>query len=70
MKASCEELRPVKQLVNEAPFLTEQKRRCSIFTAETNGLRIVIVKISNRLYIDRVAFADWVERHRMTPANN
>lgn len=70
MKASYEDLRTVKQLVNEAPFLTEQKLRWYIFNAKTNGLHIAIVKISNRVYIDRVAFADWVERHRMTPANN
>ena len=70
MKASYEDLRTVKQLVNETPFLTEQKLRWYIFNAETNGLLFAIVKISNRVYIDRVAFADWVESHRMEPANN
>ncbi|WP_192966894.1 DNA-binding protein [Phycobacter azelaicus] len=70
MKASYEDLRTVKQLVNETPFLTEQKLRWYIFNAETNGLLFAIVKISNRVYIDRVAFADWVESHRMAPANN
>ena len=70
MKASYEDLRTVKQLVNETPFLTEQKLRWYIFNAETNGLLFAIVKISNRVYIDRVAFANWVESHRMAPANN
>ncbi|MEX5576673.1 DNA-binding protein [Pseudophaeobacter sp. A-200-2] len=70
MKASYEDLRTVKQLVNETPFLTEQKLRWYIFNAETNGLLFAIVKISNRVYIDRVAFADWVESHRMAPAND
>ena len=70
MKASYEDLRTVKQLVNEAPFLTEQKLRWYIFHAEKNGLHSAIVRISNRVYIDRVAFADWVESHRMVPANN
>lgn len=70
MKASYEDLRTVKQLVSETPFLTEQKLRWYIFNAETNGLLFAIVKISNRVYIDRVAFANWVESHRMAPANN
>ncbi|WP_234170224.1 DNA-binding protein [Ruegeria pomeroyi] len=69
MKASYEDLRTVKQLVSETPFLTEQKLRWYIFNAETNGLLFAIVKISNRVYIDRVAFANWVESHRMAPAN-
>jgi hypothetical protein len=70
MKASYEDLRTVKQLVNETPFLTEQKLRWYIFNAETNGLLFAIVKISNRVYIDRVAFAKWVESHRLAPAND
>lgn len=69
MKASYEDLRTVKQLVSETPFLTEQKLRWYIFNAETNGLLFAIVKISNRVYIDRVAFANWVESHRIAPAN-
>ncbi|CRL11372.1 hypothetical protein NIT7321_02228 [Phaeobacter italicus] len=69
MKASYEDLRTVKQLVSETPFLTEQKLRWYIFNAETNGLLFAIVKISNRVHIDRVAFANWVESHRMAPAN-
>ena len=69
MKASYEDLRTVKQLVSETPFLTEQKLRWCIFNAETNGLLFAIVKISHRVYIDRVAFANWVESHRMAPAN-
>ena len=69
MKASYEDLRTVKQLVSETPFLTEQKLRWYIFNAETNELLFAIVKISNRVYIDRVAFANWVESHRMAPAN-
>ena len=69
MKASYEDLRTVKQLVSETPFLTEQKLRWYIFNAETNGLLFAVVKISKRVYIDRVAFANWVESHRMAPAN-
>ncbi|MDE4063808.1 DNA-binding protein [Phaeobacter gallaeciensis] len=69
MKASYEDLRTVKQLVEEAPFLTEQKLRWYIFNAESNGLASAIVKISNRVYIDRRAFESWVESQRMAPLN-
>lgn len=69
MKASYEDLRTVKQLVNEAPFLTEQKLRWYIFHAKKNGLAPAIVKISNRVYIDRYAFSAWVESHRVAPLN-
>lgn len=69
MKASYEDLRTVKQLVTEAPFLTEHMLRWYIFHAETNGLASAIVRISNRVYIDRIAFARWVEGHRMAPLN-
>ncbi len=62
-----EELRTVKQLVKEAPFLTEQKLRWYIFNARTNGLAPAIVKISNKVYIDRRAFAQWIEGHRLAP---
>lgn len=69
MMASYEDLRTVKQLVKEAPFLTEQKLRWYIFHAESNGLAPAIVRISNRVYIDRRAFESWVESHRMAPLN-
>lgn len=69
MEASYENLRTVKQLVKEAPFLTEHKLRWYIFHAETNGMKKAIVKISNRVYIDRLEFARWVESHRMAPLN-
>lgn len=65
MKASYHELQTVKQLVTETLFLTEQKLRWYIFNAETNGLLFAIVKISIRVYIDRVAFVKWVQSHRM-----
>ncbi|MEX5514947.1 DNA-binding protein [Pseudophaeobacter sp. 1A09344] len=70
MKASYKDLRTVKQLVIETPILTEAKLRWYIFHAETNGMASSIVKISNRVYIDRVAFATWVESHRLVPLND
>jgi len=60
-------LRTVKQLVAEAPFLTEQMLRWYIFHAQTNGLASAIIKISNRIYIDRKAFQTWIESHRLAP---
>ena len=69
MKASYENLRTVKQLVDEAPFLTEQMLRWYIFNKRTNGMETCVFKISNRIYINRVEFARWVESHRMAPLN-
>jgi len=66
--ANYEDLRTVKQLVAEAPFLTEHMLRWYIFHAHTNGLAPAIVKISNRIYIDRHAFQLWIDRHRLAPA--
>ena len=66
--ANYEDLRTVKQLVAEAPFLTEQMLRWYIFHAHTNGLASAIIKISNRVYIDRKAFQAWIESHRLAPA--
>lgn len=69
MKATYEDLRTVKQLVTETPFLTESKLRWYIFHAETNGMKSSLVKISGRIFIDRGEFASWVESHRMAPLN-
>ena len=69
MKARYEDLRTVKQLMKEAVFLTAQKLHWYSFNAKTNGLRITNAKVSNLVYSDRVAFADWMDRHRRTPPN-
>lgn len=69
MLVNYEDLRTVKQLVKEAPFLTEQSLRWYIFHAKTNGLASAIIKISNRVYIDRKAFQAWLEGHRLQPQN-
>jgi hypothetical protein len=61
------ELRTTKQLVSEAPFLTEGKLRWWIFHAEKNGLKSALVKIDGRLYIDRVEFNQWLEEQRLAP---
>lgn len=66
MKASYEELRTVKQLVDETPWLTMGKLRFYLLHRETNGLVNAVVKISREVLIDRVEFARWVESHRLS----
>lgn len=62
-----QELRTLKQLVAEAPFLTEGKLRWWIFHAERNGLKPALIKIDGRLYVDRVEFNKWLESQRLAP---
>ena len=59
------ELRTVKQLAAEAPFVTEAKLRWWIFHAETNGMAAALIKIGGRVYIDRAAFNTWLESQRV-----
>ena len=61
------ELRTVKQLAAEAPFVTESKLRWWIFHAETNGMAPALIKIGGRVYIDRAEFNKWPEGTRMEP---
>lgn len=60
-------LRTVRQLAAEAPFISEGKLRWWIFHAESNGLKSALIKVGGRIYIDRTAFNDWLECHRMAP---
>ncbi|MAO39219.1 MAG: DNA-binding protein [Pseudohongiella sp.] len=55
----------VKQLADEAPFLTEAKLRWWIFHAEEYGLTAALVKIGGRVYIDKVAFNNWLGNHTL-----
>lgn len=61
------ELRTVKQLAAESPFLTEAKLRAWIFHADTNGLARALFKIGGRVYIERLEFSQWLEGQRMAP---
>jgi hypothetical protein len=61
------ELRTVKQLAAEAPFVTESKLRWWIFHAETNGMAPALIKIGGRVYIDRAELNKWLEGQRMAP---
>jgi len=62
------ELRTVKQLAQEAVFVTESKLRWWIFHAETNGMKPALIKVSGRVYIDREEFCRWLEGQRMAPS--
>lgn len=62
------DLRTVKQIADEAPFVTVAKLRWWIFHASENGLDAALIKVGGRLYIDRNAFNDWLEGHRVAPA--
>jgi hypothetical protein len=61
------DLRTVKQISQEATFLTENKLRWWIFHAESNGIGSALVKIGGRVYIDRNEFNRWLEGQRMAP---
>ncbi len=60
-------LRTVRQLAQEAKFITEAKLRWWVFHAPKYGFEPVIIKIGGRVYIDVVEFNNWLERHRLAP---
>jgi hypothetical protein len=51
-----ENLRTVKQFVQECPAFTEQGIRWLIFNAESNGFSAVIVRVGRRVLLDREEF--------------
>lgn len=63
------ELRTVKQLAAEAPFVSEAKLRWWIFHRETNGFKAAVIKIGGSVYIDRQAFNRWLESQRLAPVS-
>jgi len=54
----------VSQLVAESPTFTEAMLRWWIFNANTNGFHKCLIKIGGRVFIDRLAFEEWLEEHR------
>ena len=55
-------LRTIKQLAAEAaPIFTEGKIRWWVYNADTNGLKVAIVRVGGRIYLDREAFNLWLE---------
>lgn len=61
------DLRTVKQLAGEIPWITESKLRWWIFHRDKNGFSAVLVKIGGRLYISIVEFNKWLEAQRLVP---
>ncbi|GEM_PF-746398 len=59
------DLRTVKQLAKEAPFVTESTIRWWIYHANSNGFDAVLIKIGGRVYIDKNAFNKWLEGQRL-----
>ena len=59
------DLRTVKQLAQEAPFVTESSLRWWIYHANSNGFDTVLIKIGGRVYIDKNAFNRWLEGQRL-----
>jgi len=64
------DLRTVKQLADEAPFLTEAKLRWWIFHKDKNGLNSALIKVDGRIYIDRTRFCEWLESQRLAANDN
>lgn len=62
-----QQLRTVRQLAAEAPFVTESKLRWWIFHSDKNGLDQALIKVGGRVYIDRAEFNRWLEGQRVTP---
>jgi len=54
----------VAQLAEENPAFPESSIRWWIFNADRNGFDRCIIRIGQRVYIDRKAFEDWLEAHR------
>lgn len=55
-------LRTIKQLAAEAaPIFTEGKLRWWVYNADKNGLKVAIVRVGGRIYLDREAFNLWLE---------
>lgn len=63
------DLRTVKQLADEAQFVSESKIRWWIFHANGNGFDTVMIKLGGRVYIDKAAFNKWLEGHRVAASD-
>lgn len=59
------DLRTVKQLAEEASFVTESTIRWWIYHANRNGFDAVMIKIGGRVYIDMREFNKWLESQRL-----
>jgi len=68
--ADYNDLRTVKQLAKEAPFVTESTIRWWIYHANRNGFDAVLIKIGGRVYIDKNAFNKWLEGQRLAASDD
>lgn len=59
-------LRTVKQVAAACPAFSVGSLRWHIFNAESNGLRVALVKVGGRVYIDLDRFEQWLETQRLT----
>lgn len=58
-------LRTIRQLAEEAPgIFTQSKLRWWVYNAEENGLKVALVRIGGRIYLDIEALAQWLESMR------
>lgn len=63
------DLRTVKQLADEAQFVSESKIRWWIFHSNDNGFDTAMIKIGGRVYIDKIAFNKWLEGQRVATSD-
>lgn len=54
----------VKQLAKLNPAFSESTIRWWIFNAVSNGFNECLIRMKRRIYIDRLAFERWLEKHR------
>ncbi len=65
-------LRTIRQLAAEAKaqdpntFLTEGKLRWWVYNAETNGLKVAIVRVGGRIFFDKEGLNQWLDSLRGT----
>lgn len=63
------DLRSVRQLAAEVPVFTEASIRWMIFNAPHNGLAPALVRVGDRVFIDRSLFEKWIfSRHQAADA--
>lgn len=55
----------VSQVAELNPAFSEATLRWWIFNAERNGFSRCLIRIGGRVYIDRAAFDEWLNDHRV-----
>jgi hypothetical protein len=65
-----EDIMTVNQVVETFPAFAEPTIRWWIFNAEENGFGVCLIRVGGRVFIDRVAFEDWLESQRVEALSN